>query len=139
MSVPLELLAYRPLVGFQEIKNVLERIGVPNTKDGRRDLYTSVISVTNPNTKENYLLHFKQALQLEGKPVSEWKSEDQARLHNIAHLLTNWNLIEPLHSLQEYDTMVKCRILTRQEQSEWNIIKKYSVNYTKIHRLFPQQ
>lgn len=139
MSVPLELLAYRPLVGFQEIKNVLERIGVPNTKDGRRDLYTSVISVTNPNTKENYLLHFKQALQLEGKPVSEWKSEDQARLHNIAHLLTNWNLIEPLHSLQEYDTMVKCRILTRQEQAEWNIIKKYSVNYTKIHRLFPQQ
>lgn len=139
MSVPLELLAYRPLVGFQEIKNVLERIGVPNTKDGRRDLYTSVISVTNPNTKENYLLHFKQALQLEGKPVSEWKSEDQARLHNIAHLLTNWNLIEPLRSLQEYDTMVKCRILTRQEQSEWNIIKKYSVNYTKIHRLFPQQ
>lgn len=139
MSVPLELLAYRPLVGFQEIKNVLERIGVPNTKDGRRDLYTSVISVTNPNTKENYLLHFKQALQLEGKPVSEWKAEDQARLHNIAHLLTNWNLIEPLHSLQEYDTMVKCRILTRQEQSEWNIIKKYSVNYTKIHRLFPQQ
>lgn len=139
MSVPLELLAYRPLVGFQEIKNVLERIGVPNTKDGRRDLYTSVISVTNPNTKENYLLHFKQALQLEGKPVSEWKSEDQARLHNIAHLLTNWNLIEPLRSLQEYDTMVKCRILTRQEQPEWNIIKKYSVNYTKIHRLFPQQ
>jgi hypothetical protein len=116
----------------------LERIGVPNTLDGRRDLYTSVVSVTNPNSGVDYLMHFKEALILEGKTVSEWKDEDFQRLVNIAHYLSNWGMIQPKDPLPEFFESTRCRILRNSELSEWNVIKKYSVNYTKVSRLFPQ-
>lgn len=134
-----ELITYNPLVEFSRIKSVLERIGVPNTADGRRDLYTTIVSVTDPNTNNNYLLHFKQALHLEGKPVGDWKDEDIRRLHNIARLLEDWGYIEPISKLHEYDPLVKFRVLSYNESKEWNIIKKYSINYSKINRLFPNQ
>lgn len=133
------MIKYEPLVPYKSIKIALERIGVPNTIDGRRDLYTSVVSVTNPNNGEDFLMHFKEALVLEGKTVSEWKDEDFRRLVNIAHYLSNWGMIKPVDSLPEFFSETRCRILKNSELNEWNIIKKYSVNYTKISRLFPQQ
>lgn len=137
MITETSLITYKPLVEFSRIKSALERIGVPNTADGRRDLYTSLVSVTDPNTNINYLLHFKQALRMEGKIVDDWKDEDMHRLHNIARLLADWKYIEPTRALEEYNPLVKFRVLSYNESLQWNIIKKYSINYTKISKLFP--
>ncbi len=133
----INFIRYEPLVEFSKIKSVLGRTGVTNTNDGRKYLYTTLVSVTHPKTQENYLLHFKQALKLEGKSISDWKDEDTHRLHNIAHLLTNWGYIKPLSELKCYNPDVTFRVLTYVESMDWNIIKKYTVNYAKLNRLFP--
>src|SRR5512135_3620174 len=74
---------------FLKVRETLSRIGVASRKD--QTLYQSCHILHKQG--KYYILHFKQLFLLDGKN-SDFSEDDRARLHTIANLLHEWELVD---------------------------------------------
>jgi hypothetical protein len=109
---------------FLQIKETLERIGVPSTRHDVPRLYPSCVIYYVDG--DYYISHFKEMIEKDGREV-EYKEEDLSRRDNIINMLTNWGMIVPLDEISPFKPGVKVKILKHQDKSEWKIVPKYTV------------
>lgn len=114
---------------FLQVKETLERIGVPSTRTEVPRLYPTCLVVFKKSEDSYFITHFKEMFEHEGKPV-ELKEDDLPRRNNIIHMLVNWGMIEAVDEIPEFQEGIKVKILKYQEKPHWKIVNKYKVRST---------
>ncbi|ANA49395.1 translation repressor [Salmonella phage vB_SnwM_CGG4-1] len=107
---------------FLKVKETLTRMGIANNKD--RVLYQSCHILQKQGLY--YVVHFKEMLKLDGRPVTI-DDEDITRRDSIAQLLEDWGLIELVDrgSLQAMQN--NFRVITFKQKDDWKLIAKYTI------------
>lgn len=108
---------------FLKVKETLTRMGIANNKD--KILYQSCHILQKQG--KYYIVHFKEMLKLDGRPVII-DSEDYIRRDSIAQLLQGWGLLDivtPDVHLAEMQN--NFRVITFQQKSEWTLKSKYTI------------
>ncbi|AVR55246.1 endoribonuclease translational repressor of early genes [Enterobacter phage vB-EclM_KMB17] len=108
---------------FLKVKETLTRMGIANNKD--KILYQSCHILQKQG--KYYIVHFKEMLKLDGRPVTI-DSEDYIRRDSIAQLLQGWGLLDivtPDVHLAEMQN--NFRVITFQQKSEWTLKSKYTI------------
>lgn len=108
---------------FLKVKETLTRMGIANNKD--KVLYQSCHILQKQG--KYYIVHFKEMLKLDGRPVNI-DSEDYIRRDSIAQLLQDWGLIEietPDVHLAEMQN--NFRVITFRQKDEWTLKSKYTI------------
>ncbi|AFU63993.1 translation repressor [Salmonella phage STML-198] len=107
---------------FLKVKETLTRMGIANNRD--RVLYQSCHILQKQGLY--YVVHFKEMLKLDGRPVTI-DDEDIIRRDSIAQLLEDWGLIELVDrgSLQAMQN--NFRVITFKQKDDWKLIAKYTI------------
>ncbi|WVX87535.1 translation repressor [Vibrio phage EniLVp02] len=107
---------------FLVIRETLKRIGIANNL--RRRLYQSCHILHKRG--RYYIVHFKELLALDGRPV-ELTPEDIQRRNNIAALLEEWNLcnILDVERVHQFTDDRHFRVLSFKESQNWDLVPKY--------------
>lgn len=116
---------------FLLVRETLERIGVPSTKDGQKRLYPSCHILHKQG--RYFVVHFKEMFSLDGKPTN-FSDQDMARRNTIANLLREWGLVKLVDENKSKDPVVhpkKIKILSFKEKPEWEICPKYNIGTKK--------
>lgn len=119
--VKTEKVEVRLLKPFPVIKETLERIGIANRET--KKLYPSCY--VHQDNDKTYISHFKELLR---NPQME--EGDLKRKNTIVWLLTKWNLIKIVDSIQEkqiFENILPKRIFIlskEQKDSGWTISNK---------------
>ena len=102
------MIIIKPKTQIGLINSLINRIGIPNHQT--KKLYTSVVlAKSNDNTWALY--HFKEILEVVSPNVDiEITESDLDRLDNIAKILENFGMIEPLEGI-DYVPEAGVRIL----------------------------
>lgn len=114
---------------FLKVRETLSRIGVASKKD--KTLYQSCHILHKQG--KYYIIHFKQLFLLDGKS-SDFSEEDRARLHTIANLLKEWNLVELVDAEKSASPVIPLshiKIIAYKEKADWNLVTKYSIGKKK--------
>ncbi|WWS24675.1 hypothetical protein vBKpnAMK4_00491 [Klebsiella phage vB_Kpn_AM_K4] len=73
-----------------------------------------------------YIVHFKEMLKLDGRPVTI-DLEDEIRRDSIAQLLADWGLL----SINRGQTLAQMqnnfRVITFKQKHEWTLKSKYTI------------
>jgi hypothetical protein len=110
---------------FLKVKETLSRIGVGNEKTNT--LYQSCHILHKQG--KYYILHFKQLFLLDGKS-SNFTEEDRGRLHTIANLLHEWELVDLVDyekSKQPVAPLSQIKILSHKDKGNWTLVTKYTI------------
>jgi len=113
---------------FLKVKETLTRIGVADSRS--KKLWQSC-HILHKKTRY-YIVHFKQLLELDGKP-STFSVEDSQRLNRIASLLHDWGLVEVLspEKIDDQAPLSLIKVVSFREKSEWELIPKYKIGARK--------
>lgn len=108
---------------FLKVKETLTRMGIANNKD--KVLYQSCHILHKQN--KYYIVHFKEMLKLDGRPVVI-DSEDYVRRDSIAQLLEQWGLVDiespDVHLAQMQNNF---RVISFKQKDEWTLKSKYTI------------
>lgn len=108
---------------FLKVKETLTRMGIANNKD--KVLYQSCHILQKQG--KYYIVHFKEMLKLDGRPVNI-NDEDYVRRDSIAQLLEDWGLIgietPDVHMAKMQNNF---RVITFAQKSEWTLKSKYTI------------
>lgn len=110
---------------FLKVRETLSRIGVASKKDNT--LYQSCHILHKQG--RYYIVHFKQLFLLDGKQ-SDFIEDDRARLHTIANLLHEWELVDLVDEKKSSDPVAplsQIKIISHKEKNEWNLVAKYNI------------
>ena len=110
---------------FLKVKETLSRIGVGNEKT--QTLYQSCHILHKQG--KYYVIHFKQLFMLDGKS-SNFTDEDRARLHTIANLLHEWELVDLVDqekSRSPVAPLSQIKIIAHKDKGNWNLVTKYTI------------
>lgn len=107
---------------FLKVKETLTRMGIANNKD--KYIYQSCHILQKQG--RYYIVHFKEMLKLDGRPV-KIDLEDIARRDSIAQLLEQWGLLiinrgQTLHEMQN-----NFRVISFKSKNEWTLKSKYTI------------
>ncbi|AKY01897.1 translation repressor protein [Klebsiella phage RCIP0032] len=107
---------------FLKVKETLTRMGIANNKD--KVLYQSCHILQKQG--RYYIVHFKEMLKLDGRPVII-DLEDEIRRDSIAQLLADWGLL----SINRGQTLAQMqnnfRVITFKQKHEWTLKSKYTI------------
>ncbi|WPH68067.1 translational repressor protein [Klebsiella phage ValerieMcCarty02] len=107
---------------FLKVKETLTRMGIANNKD--KILYQSCHILQKQG--RYYIVHFKEMLKLDGRPVTI-DLEDEIRRDSIAQLLADWGLL----SINRGQTLAQMqnnfRVITFKQKHEWTLKSKYTI------------
>lgn len=107
---------------FLKVKETLTRMGIANNKD--KVLYQSCHILQKQG--RYYIVHFKEMLKLDGRPVAI-DLEDEIRRDSIAQLLADWGLL----SINRGQTLAQMqnnfRVITFKQKHEWTLKSKYTI------------
>ncbi|QLF82910.1 translational regulator protein [Klebsiella phage vB_KpnM-JEC] len=107
---------------FLKVKETLTRMGIANNKD--KVLYQSCHILQKQG--RYYIVHFKEMLKLDGRPVTI-DLEDEIRRDSIAQLLADWGLL----SINRGQTLAQMqnnfRVITFKQKHEWTLKSKYTI------------
>lgn len=117
------------LMSYQQVKETLSRVGIPNTLKGKK-LYPSCVALVDPeNPQVGWIAHFKELFELEGKQAN-LDDLDLSRRDAIIEMLEKWGMVKALDKI-EPDTEAKFKIVRFNEKPEWEIINKYKLTPRK--------
>lgn len=114
---------------FLKIRETLTRMGIANNKN--KVLYQSC-HILNKRGKV-YIVHFKELLALDGRPV-DINQEDIERRNDIAKLLEEWNLCKIVNKeMAKSDRLNKFRVISYRDATEggWDLQHKYVIGRNK--------
>jgi hypothetical protein len=114
---------------FLKIRETLSRIGIASKKD--KTLYQSC-HILHKQSKY-FIVHFKQLFLLDGKN-SDFTEDDRARLHTIANLLHEWELLDLVNenkSSSPIAPLSHIKIISHKEKGDWNLVTKYTLGKSK--------
>ena len=107
---------------FLKIRETLQRIGIANNKD--KKLYQSCHILQKQG--RYYIVHFKELLMLDGRPVTI-SDEDYDRRDDITERLAEWGLCDVVDGSFEPPGNNFFRVLSFKEKSNWQLIHKYRI------------
>ena len=109
---------------FLKVKETLTRMGIANNKD--KVLYQSCHILQKQG--RYYIVHFKEMLRLDGRPV-DIDGEDYQRRDSIAQLLEDWGLLDILETEKEDLFMMvnNFRVISFKQKAEWTLKSKYTI------------
>jgi hypothetical protein len=113
-------------VAFLTVRETLTRLGIASRKE--KTLFQSCHILHKQG--QYYIVHFKEMLALDGKPV-DFTDEDKARRNAIVKLLIEWKLIQLVGS----DTLLEpsldlhnnIKVLHFDEKKEWKLVPQYVI------------
>ena len=109
---------------FLKVKETLTRMGIANNRD--KVLYQSCHILQKQGLY--YIVHFKEMLKLDGRPVVI-SEEDEQRRDSIAWLLEDWGLIEiaPGQRTFMHEMTNNFRVIGFKQKPEWTLKSKYTI------------
>lgn len=109
---------------FLKIRETLTRMGIANNKT--KTLYQSCHILQKQGLY--YVVHFKELLRLDGRPV-EISDEDFQRRDSIAQLLEQWGLCRIIHKVGEKinEQVNNFRVISHSQKDQWTLIHKYRI------------
>lgn len=108
---------------FLKVKETLTRMGIANNKT--KTLYQSCHILQKQGLY--YIVHFKEMLRLDGRPV-QFDSEDEVRRDSIAQLLANWGLVTIRNGVEPLFEMTNnFRVISFKQKDEWTLKSKYTI------------
>jgi hypothetical protein len=113
---------------FLLAKETLTRIGVASRY--KKELYQTA-HILYKNGKY-YIIHYKFGFALDNRNATITVN-DLERLHTIAHLLDQWNLVKVKNPLQIEDRapLNQIKIIPHKEKTDWVLVEKYSLGNKK--------
>ena len=109
---------------FLKVKETLTRMGIANNKD--KILYQSCHILQKQG--RYYIVHFKEMLKLDGRPVVI-DEEDEVRRDSIAQLLEDWGLVDIAPGQRSYmfEMANNFRVISFKQKDEWALKSKYTI------------
>ena len=107
---------------FLKVQETLSRIGVASRKE--RKLYQSCHILHKQG--RYYIVHFKELFALDGKNTN-LSDNDIQRRNTIAHLLSDWGLVEILGNAEPVAPLSQIKVLSFSEKNEWKLEAKYNI------------
>ena len=109
---------------FLKVKETLTRMGIANNRD--KVLYQSCHILQKQGLY--YIVHFKEMLKLDGRPVVI-SEEDEQRRDSITWLLEDWGLIEisPGQRTFMHEMTNNFRVIGFKQKPEWTLKSKYTI------------
>ena len=107
---------------FLKVRETLSRIGVASRKE--RKLYQSCHILHKQG--RYYIVHFKELFALDGKNTN-LSDNDIQRRNTIAHLLSDWGLVEILGNAEPVAPLSQIKVLSFSEKNEWKLEAKYNI------------
>ncbi|AUE22925.1 translation repressor [Citrobacter phage CF1 ERZ-2017] len=109
---------------FLKVKETLTRMGIANNKD--KILYQSCHILQKQG--RYYIVHFKEMLKLDGRPVVI-DEEDEVRRDSIAQLLEDWGLVDIAPGQRSYmfEMANNFRVISFKQKDEWKLKSKYTI------------
>lgn len=109
---------------FLKVKETLTRMGIANNKDSI--LYQSCHILQKQG--RYYIVHFKEMLKLDGRPVVI-DEEDEVRRDSIAQLLEDWGLVDIAPGQRSYmfEMANNFRVISFKQKDEWTLKSKYTI------------
>ena len=109
---------------FLKVKETLTRMGIANNKD--KILYQSCHILQKQG--RYYIVHFKEMLKLDGRPVVI-DEEDEVRRDSIAQLLEDWGLVDIAPGQRSYMFVManNFRVISFKQKDEWALKSKYTI------------
>lgn len=109
---------------FLKIRETLTRMGIANNKT--KTLYQSCHILQKQGLY--YIVHFKELLRLDGRPV-DISEEDFQRRDSIAQLLEQWGLCRIIHKVGEKinEQVNNFRVISHSQKEQWQLIHKYKI------------
>lgn len=124
---PLEVSLKNP-DDFLKVRETLSRIGVASRKDNT--LYQSCHILHKQG--RYFIVHFKELFALDGKEA-DFTDNDLQRRNTVAHLLSDWGLIEiknpEIH--EDKAPLNQIKVIAFKEKKEWNLVQKYNIGRKK--------
>lgn len=116
---------------FSVVRETLERMGIAN--HNKKVLYPSCYLLHKKD--KYYVIHFKNLLALDGKPVDNYTESDDCREKSIALLLQKWGLVDII-DLSKYDKLdpMFIFVLPHDKRRDYEIVHKYSIGNTKYEK-----
>ena len=109
---------------FLKVRETLSRIGVASSKD--KVLYQSCHILHKQG--RYFIVHFKELFALDGKQA-DLTDNDIERRNTIAHLLSDWGLLEIINS-ELHDNkapLSQIKIISFKDKGEWDLQSKYNI------------
>lgn len=124
---PLEVTLKNP-DDFLKVRETLSRIGVASRKD--KILYQSCHILHKQG--RYFIVHFKELFALDGKDA-DFSDNDLQRRNTVAHLLSDWGLINILNSEihQDKAPLNQIKVIAFKEKNEWELVQKYNIGRKK--------
>lgn len=109
---------------FLKVKETLTRMGIANNRD--KVLYQSCHILQKQGLY--YIVHFKEMLKLDGRPVVI-SEEDEQRRDSITWLLEDWGLIEIAQGQRTFmhEMTNNFRVIGFKQKPEWTLKAKYTI------------
>lgn len=109
---------------FLKVKETLTRMGIANNRD--KVLYQSCHILQKQGLY--YIVHFKEMLKLDGRPVVI-SEEDEQRRDSITWLLEDWGLIEIAQGQRTFmhEMTNNFRVIGFKQKPEWTLKSKYTI------------
>ncbi len=124
---PLEVTLKNP-DDFLKVRETLSRIGVASRKD--KILYQSCHILHKQG--RYFIVHFKELFALDGKDA-DFSDNDLQRRNTVAHLLSDWGLINILNPEihQDKAPLNQIKVIAFKEKNEWELVQKYNIGRKK--------
>ncbi len=109
---------------FLKTMETLTRLGVASAKDN--NLYQSCHILHKQGRYA--IMHFKEMFAFDGKAANITEN-DLARRNTVAKLLSEWNLVKLVGSIDNPEPVpvTQIKIIPFKEKNKWNLISKYSI------------
>lgn len=111
---------------FLKVAETLTRIGMTKRRQGHKPKLYQTAYIYHKKGRY-YLTHFKTLYELDGSPDNELTIEDKKRINNIARLLTDWGLIEPIGKLDDFDPDVNLVVVKYSNKDSFDLIQPYKI------------
>ena len=112
---------------FLTVRETLSRIGIGSEKT--QTLWQTCHILQKGG--RYFIVHFKEMFLLDGKNT-EFTQDDIARRNAIAHLLTNWGLVELVNPESAANASIAgVRVIKHDEKDQWKLVPKYTIGKHK--------
>jgi hypothetical protein len=113
---------------FLLAKETLTRIGVASRY--KKELYQTAHILYKNNLY--YLIHYKFGFALDNRQATITVN-DLERLHTIAHLLDQWNLVKVKNpeQIENRAPLNQIKIISFKDKGDWTLVEKYSLGNKK--------
>lgn len=111
---------------FLQVTETLTRIGLIKRVDGPKPNLYQTAYILHKRGKY-YLCHFKQLYMLDLQQNDKMSNNDTQRLHNIAHLLSEWGLVKVISPLLPFDSDIQTIVVKHSNKYKYNLVKPYKI------------